>query len=183
MDRTRNGWVASPERSSLTGFGIALMVRRTGRRHRRPYFLSGLRPVFGGMLWGAAARKAPLAVLQRAALLLRAVGWLEHPQPFTSGDVKSTVTSKLKAIADQTRAAYPQYCFRGVVSCSLCLFAGLPSPGPIWSQENIFVPGTGVVYVAPSGITHYIEAHSYPPAPGIYGGGLTVPRLWLPRVS
>jgi len=96
---------------------------------------------------------------------LRAVGWLEHPQPFTSGAVKSTVTSKLKAIADQTRAAYPQYCFRGVMSCSLCLFAGLPSPGPIWSQENIFVPGSGVVYVAPGGITHYIEAHSYLPPP------------------
>ncbi len=75
----------------------------------------------------------------------------------------STVTSKLKALVEQTQAAYPHYSFRGVASCSLCLSAGMPSPGPIWSQENILVPGDLAVYVAPGGIIQYIEAHSYLP--------------------
>jgi len=39
----------------------------------------------------------------------------------------------------------------------------MPSPGPIWSQENILVPGDLAVYVAPGGIIQYIEAHSYLP--------------------
>jgi hypothetical protein len=101
---------------------------------------------------------------QNWAVPLRAVGWLEHPQPFTTGNITSSVISKLKAIVEQTRSAYSQYTFRGVKSCSFCLFAGLSEPGPIWSQENIFVPGAGVVYVSPGGIVHYIESHSYLPA-------------------
>ncbi len=94
---------------------------------------------------------------------LRAVGWLEYPQAFSSGIAPSRLTSKLKEMADQVRSAYPHYCFRGLMTCSFCISAGLPSPGPIWSQENIFVPGVDVVYVAPGGIVHYIEAHSYLP--------------------
>lgn len=97
------------------------------------------------------------------AVPLIAVGWLEHPQSFTTGNVTSSVISKLKGMVEQTRLAYSQYTFRGGKSCSFCLFAGLSDPGPIWSQENIFVPGTGVVYVAPGGIVHYVEAHSYLP--------------------
>ena len=97
------------------------------------------------------------------AVPLRAVGWLEHPHSFTTGNVASAVISKLKAMAEQTRSAYPQYTFRGVKSCSFCLSAGLPDPGPIWSQENILVPGIGVVYISPGGIAHYVEAHSYLP--------------------
>ena len=63
----------------------------------------------------------------------------------------------------QTREAYSQYCFRGGKDCSLCVANSLPPPGPIWSQENVFVPGSGVVYVAPGGIPHYIEVHAYLP--------------------
>jgi hypothetical protein len=100
---------------------------------------------------------------QNWAVPLRAVGWLEHPQPFTTGKVTSTAIPKLKAMVEQTRSAYSQYNFRGTKSCSFCLVAGLPDPGPIWSQENVFVPSAGVVFVAPGGIVHYIEAHSYLP--------------------
>lgn len=37
---------------------------------------------------------------------LRAVGWLEHPRPFTSGTATSTMISKLKAMVEQARSAY-----------------------------------------------------------------------------
>ncbi len=106
---------------------------------------------------------------------LLAVGWLEHPQPFISGALTSAAFSKLKALVEQTREAYPHYYFRGVKSCSFCLFAGLPSLGPDWSRENIFVPGAGAVYVAPGGIVHYIEAHSYLPPPEFVGAVLLCP--------
>jgi hypothetical protein len=64
--------------------------------------------------------------------------------------------------------AFPHYRFRGGKTCSICEALGLTSPGPIWSQENLIIPGSGEVYVAPGGVVHYIEAHSYlPPEPFI----------------
>lgn len=108
---------------------------------------------------------------------LGAVGWLEHPHPFTSGTVARTVISKLEAMVEQARSAYSFSSFMGVMSCSICLFAGLPSPGPVWSQENIFVPGRGIVYVAPGGIVHYIQAHSYLPPSEFVEAVLQCPDL------
>jgi hypothetical protein len=94
---------------------------------------------------------------------LRAVGWLEHPNVFSTGLAPVALVPKLKEIVKQSREAYAQYCFRGIQRCSLCVANNLKSPGPIWSQENIFVPGLDVVYLAPGGIPHYLEAHSYLP--------------------
>jgi hypothetical protein len=96
---------------------------------------------------------------------LKAIGWLEHPEPFNTGAVPDELIPRLKAIIDKTRTVYSQYKFRGIQRCSICEFAGLPSPGPIWSPENIFVPGQDAVYAAPGGIVHYIEEHSYLPPP------------------
>jgi hypothetical protein len=96
---------------------------------------------------------------------LRTIGWLEHPNPFGRGDVNGALVSKLRSLVEQFRSAYSPYNFRGGMTCSICRNEGLPDPGPTWSQENIFVPGIDVVFVAPGGIVHYIEAHSYlPPA-------------------
>jgi hypothetical protein len=94
---------------------------------------------------------------------LRTIGWIEHPEPFPTGAVPNELIPRLKAMIDKTRAVYPQYNFRGVKYCSICEFTGLPSPGPIWSQENIFIPSPSAVYVAPGGIVHYIEVHLYRP--------------------
>ena len=91
---------------------------------------------------------------------LRAIGWLEHPHSFTRGDVPKALISRLKALVDQ---APSDLRYRGIEECSFCLAEGLPPPGPIWSQENILIPGDGVVYAAPGGVVHYIEAHSYLP--------------------
>jgi hypothetical protein len=94
---------------------------------------------------------------------LLTVGWLEYPHEFSSGNSPIGLVFRLKQMVEQTSSAYPHYTFRGVAYCSHCVSAQLKSPGPIWSQENIFVPGNDVVYVAPGGIVHYIEAHSYLP--------------------
>jgi len=89
---------------------------------------------------------------------LLAVGWLEYPKPYTQGDVPSNLISKLESMVQQTRAAYLHIVFRGTMDCTFCKLAG-----PIWSQENLFVPGNHVVYVAPGGIVHYVRDHSYSP--------------------
>jgi hypothetical protein len=61
--------------------------------------------------------------------------------------------------------AYPQLSFRGLHDCSLCLHEGSQTPHIAGSHRNIFVPGESVVYIAPAGIVHYINTHSYlPPA-------------------
>lgn len=120
---------------------------------------------------------------QEWAVPLLYVGWLEYPHSFATGIVSDSALSKLKAIVTQTKAVYGLCVgFLGVKSCTLCDASGIPSPesfsllsdvprrqsfplgipGP-WSQENIFVPGCRVVYAAPGGVVHYVEAHEYLP--------------------
>jgi hypothetical protein len=108
---------------------------------------------------------------------LRAVGWLEHPEPFASGIAPNACVPKLKTMVEQVRSAYPHCGFRGAKHCSHCTAAGLKSPGPIWSQENVFVPGSGAVYVAPGGIIHYVEMHSYLPPQEFVESVLRCPDL------
>jgi hypothetical protein len=77
--------------------------------------------------------------------------------------VSNGLVSILQGMAVRARALYPHYYFRGGHTCSVCVAAGSVSPGPIWSQENLFVPGRHVVYVSPGGVGHYVEVHSYRP--------------------
>jgi len=94
---------------------------------------------------------------------LVAVGWLEHPYEFARGEVPHCLASLLHEMAARARAHYHHFYFRGVHTCSICVATGSISPGPIWSQENIFVPGRDVVYLSPGGVAHYVEVHSYSP--------------------
>ena len=94
---------------------------------------------------------------------LRAVGWLEYPHQFNTGATPNELVPRLEMLIKQTRTAYSHYSFRGMMDCSICKSTGLHSPGPIWSQENILVPGNGAVFAAPGGIVHYVEVHSYRP--------------------
>jgi hypothetical protein len=91
---------------------------------------------------------------------LCAIGWLERPHSFHTGTVSSAVILKLKEMLEQMRSAYFHYAFRGLHDCSLC--AG-PTARLAESYLNLFVPGAGVIYIAPAGIVHYIETHSYLP--------------------
>jgi hypothetical protein len=94
---------------------------------------------------------------------LLAIGWLAHPHEFTSGDVPRGFPSILHEMAARARSLYAHYYFLGMHSCSLCEATGRISPGPIWSQENLFIPGRNVVYLSPGGLAHYVEVHSYSP--------------------
>jgi hypothetical protein len=91
------------------------------------------------------------------------IGWLENPHAYSTGGVPQAFIEKLRGLVLSARTVYPHYYFRGGHECSLCIAANLAPPGPIWSQENIFVPGAACVYVAPGGIVHYVESHKYLP--------------------
>ena len=94
---------------------------------------------------------------------LRAIGWLEHPKPIRRGPTPPQFVWKLRECVEGARTAYGQYGFLGTYTCSICFASGRPSPGPVWSQEMIFVPGIEQVYIAPGGIPHYVEFHAYLP--------------------
>jgi hypothetical protein len=99
------------------------------------------------------------------AVPLRAVGWLEHPYPFATGEAPVGLVGKLMTLADQTRSAFSQYQFRGVHECSVCIVEGLgrSGGGVGWSQENLIIPGNGEIYAAPGGVAHYVKDHHYLP--------------------
>jgi hypothetical protein len=95
------------------------------------------------------------------AVPLRAVGWLEYPEPYTTGSVPAELAAKLWALV-----ASPLCMTLGIYSCSFCreYEIGQNSTGVIWSRE-LFIPGDAEVFVAPGGVIHYVESHLYlPPA-------------------
>ncbi|WP_242393232.1 DUF7919 family protein [Anaeromyxobacter oryzisoli] len=97
---------------------------------------------------------------------LRAVGWLARGQPFRTGAVGREFFDKLCVLLV---SPFQPIATAGVARCDLCQFSGGPDvihDGDVVVQmgaSNLFVPGSGVLYVAPSLIAHYIDAHDYRP--------------------
>jgi hypothetical protein len=85
---------------------------------------------------------------------LVAIGWLEKESAFEVGDVPLPFYEKLIALC---KSPWQPFVSPGSHSCSLCQFNG-----PSFSA-NLFVPYDGLIYVAPTAITHYIAAHWYKP--------------------
>ena len=115
------------------------------------------------------------------AVPLRAIGWLEHPHPFQSGVVPARLVPRLEELVRQTAATFPLNGFAGVMTCSICKATGQKSPGPVWSQENLIVPGVGEVYVTPGGIAHYVRDHGYMPPHNFVEAALGCPDCSSPN--
>ena len=94
---------------------------------------------------------------------LLAVGWLEHPHRFSCGTPPEGLLEKLGMLASAAEESHPHYNFRGLHCCSICEAERGASKALLKSHVNILIPGNGVVYATPAGITHYIEVHSYIP--------------------
>ena len=103
------------------------------------------------------------SLTNRSPHLTAREGQVLDPRHFSQGVPPASLVPKLTSLVGQMVRAFSQYRFRGVKTCSICEALGLTSPGPVWSQENLIVPGSGEVYAAPGGIVHYVEAHSYSP--------------------
>lgn len=104
---------------------------------------------------------------------LLAVGWLQRGKPYTAGDVERHVFEKL---CELTQDPWSPVTFPGIHLCDLCRFSGDSEAtyrksdgrgtcrvGASAGAMSLFVPGEGVIYVCPTNITHYIDAHGYAP--------------------
>lgn len=85
-----------------------------------------------------------------------AVGWLSKDEPFTQGDVPPVFTERLAGLI-----WHPVNLYRGSHQCEFC-----PPATPVKDGGNgeIRVQGySGVVFVAPVLVAHYVTAHGYQP--------------------
>ena len=96
---------------------------------------------------------------------LVAVGWLDAPDSYASG---ATPSGFVEVLGDLLERPWNPWHYAGFHTCTLC------SPGEWWwlppelnhlelGGTNLWVPGEGVVYVAPSLIIHYVHHHDYLP--------------------
>ncbi len=89
-----------------------------------------------------------------ASAHLRAVGWLDKDQAFPIGDTDRDTFERLRELL---KDPWEPCVSVGWHECELCQFEGETG------VSNLFVPGNGVIYVAPALITHYINSHKYLP--------------------
>lgn len=101
---------------------------------------------------------------------LIAVGWLEPGHDYRRGDVDGEFVKKLvEILVDPWQPAAAG----GGHPCGFCRLSGGPasfrladsiaSPTVELGIANVWIPADGFLYVAPSLILHYIDAHGYSP--------------------
>ena len=101
-----------------------------------------------------------------AAGRLIAVGWLDEDHPYTEGEVDAGFVERLsRLLVDPWEPAASM----GRHECPFCRFSGGPASFHFCDitvhvgSTNLFVPAEGFLFVAPSMIVHYIDAHDYAP--------------------
>jgi hypothetical protein len=97
---------------------------------------------------------------------LLSLGWLDADFPYARGNVDRAFIEKLaELLTDPWQPAVAM----GRHECQFCRFSGGP---PMFNfggrtvrvgASNVFLPASGVIYVAPSLILHYIDSHGYAP--------------------
>ena len=97
-----------------------------------------------------------------------AIGWLEPGQDFVRGDVTEEFFIRLCGLS--RRPWQPPVACCGVHPCGLCRFSGGKGESTFRDYRFsgvgngfLFVPHEGTLFVSPSSITHYIDAHGYCP--------------------
>jgi len=113
---------------------------------------------------------------------LKAVGWLHQDHPYVRGPASDEFVVALQILL---RSAW-QYCgFLGIHQCEFCRISRGPQIVRCWDTgidigvglSNLFVPGDGFLYVAPSMIIHYIDAHEYAPPDEFQAAVLRCPPM------
>src|SRR5262245_46311185 len=89
------------------------------------------------------------------AAFLRAIGWLDRAQPFSFGAVDPAVYRRLVVLS---KFPWEPAVLMGVHGCQLCQY----EPGS-HASTNLFIPGNGTVFVCPTLVVHYMNAHRYKP--------------------
>ena len=89
---------------------------------------------------------------------LQAVGWLGKEFEFQTGRVSQQFFEKLSELAENP---WQPFIAAGFHTCELCQFSFFEHTSR--GTSNLFIPLNGVIYVMPSLILHYINAHYYLP--------------------
>ena len=104
---------------------------------------------------------------------LLAVGWLDKEQPYAKGFVPQTVVARLVELLVNP---WQPVGSMGGHDCPLCRFTSGPRQFNLATDtldtgytivqmgiNNLFVPAQDCIFVAPSLILHYMDAHEYAP--------------------
>lgn len=105
---------------------------------------------------------------RRPFCTLRAVGWLSASEDYPRGEIRPLERERLDALLPACWDPFGPY-YRGQHSCEHCSGAR--------GQRNLFVPGEGLVFVAPELILHYIDEHSYLPPRSFVDAMLACPEM------
>ncbi|MDX2216334.1 MAG: hypothetical protein SFY66_23925 [Oculatellaceae cyanobacterium bins.114] len=89
-----------------------------------------------------------------SSIVLRAVGWLGTECKVPTGKVTQQVFNKLCELAENPWQAVVS---AGFHVCELCQFQDYEHTAR--GTNNLFIPFSGVIYVAPELIVHYINVH------------------------
>lgn len=112
---------------------------------------------------------------------LLSVGWLERGHEFPRGTVSPAFFDALvRLLVDPWQPG----AFAGRAPCSFCQFSGGPATLSLadtnvkLGSANVFVPGLAQgVFVAPSLVVHYIDAHEYVPPLELQRAVLECPEM------
>jgi len=99
----------------------------------------------------------------------RAVGWLSKGKAYPRGEVDAVWYAKL---CELIQNPWTPIASAGVHHCELCRFTG--GADSMFNKTlrvravsglQVYVPGDGILFLAPVSIAHYIDSHEYlPPA-------------------
>ena len=111
---------------------------------------------------------APLTYFTRQPGSLRAIGWLNANHGYAKGPVAEEDFARLcELLVDPWEPGG----FTGSHACDLCRFTSGPTnvhfrkSSVSVGHANLFLPAGDVLFVAPSLVVHYIDAHEYQPPP------------------
>lgn len=94
------------------------------------------------------------------------IGWLDPARTHSTGEVRAGVFEKLVALLEDP---WQPFASAGRHACPFCRFTGGPADVRCAGHTArvgsslLFVPSVATVFVAPSLVVHYIDAHGYSP--------------------
>jgi hypothetical protein len=110
------------------------------------------------------------------------VGWLNPSEDFDRGEVSHEFVAALfRLLLNPWQPGIAM----GFHSCPFCRFSGGPSSFSMLEsndsvtlgRDNVYVPADGRVFVAPSLVIHYIDAHQYRPPDDFQAAVLNCPEM------
>jgi hypothetical protein len=96
-----------------------------------------------------------------------AVGWIDRGA-YPTGETDEAVLHKLTELCQNPWAPAAA---GGLHCCDLCQYDG------VRMKYEVYVPGNGCIYVAPTGIVHYIAAHWYKPPAAFIDAVMACPPM------